>query len=576
MGQWRINAIKKLLPEWLRHYRRVDFPDDLLAGVVVAILLVPQSMAYALLAGLPAQTGLYAAIMPPLIYGLFGSSTSLAVGPVALVSLLVSTGLGSLGELSPSETLAYALTLAFLVGVFKLMMSAARLGSLVNLISHPVLSGFTSAAAILIAVSQLGNLFGISLPRQDSFFGSLESFAAQISSTHIPTLIIGAGSLTLLLVFKYPLKNLLMRAGISRRSAHMLSRSGPLAAVLIGILILSATGGDQGMGISIVGNIPAGLPTLSLPFFDLEILWALTPTALTIAMVSYLESISVAKSLAARRREKIDANRELAALGLANLSAAFSGGYPVTGGLSRSIVNHSVGARTGIASIITALLIAVTAAFFTPAFYLLPKTVLAAIILVAVSSLIDLETIKNVWLYSKAEAVSMLVTFISVLGLGVERGILVGVGLTLALYIWRTSQPHIAIVGQVEDSEHYRNVLRHEVTTHPQILALRIDENLYFANIHYLDASLREIVAAQPDVRHLVLICSAINYIDASALETLSGLSTDLRVGGVELHLAEIKGPVMDRLSLVGFDRRIGADHIHLSTHRAIQSLASA
>lgn len=573
MGHWGVIAIGSLIPNWLRHYRRADFPDDLLAGIVVAILLVPQSMAYALLAGLPAQTGLYAAILPPLIYGLFGSSTSLAVGPVALVSLLVSTGLGSIGNLSPEQTLTYAITLALLVGIFKLLMSSARLGSLVNFISHPVLSGFTAAAAILIAVSQLGNLFGISLPRQDSFFETLRAFSTRIGSIHWPTILIGAASLLLLLIFKHSIKNVLARAGLPERIAHMLSRSGPLVVVLGGIMILSFSGGDQGLGVAIVGSIPAGLPVLTLPVFDLNIWWALTPTALTIALVSYLESISVAKSLAARKREKVNSNRELTALGLANIGAALSGGYPVTGGLSRSVVNHSVGARTGMASIITALLVAVTAAFLTPAFYLLPRTVLAAIILVAVSGLIDMETIRSVWLYSKAEAASMLVTFIAVLSLGIERGILIGVGLTLALYIWRTSQPHFAIVGQVEDSEHYRNILRHEVTTYPQILALRIDENLYFANAQYLDASLREIIASQAEIQYLVLICSAINYIDVSALETLAALATDLRAGGVELHLAEVKGPVMDRLSQIGFDRRIGTDHIHLSTHLAIRSL---
>lgn len=575
MGQRRINALKRLLPGWLAGYRREFFPDDLLAGVIVAILLVPQSMAYALLAGLPPETGLYAAIAPPLIYGLFGSSTSLAVGPVALVSLLVSSGLAGLGPLDPYTYVTYALTLALLVGAVKLIMAALRLGTLVNFISHPVLSGFTAAAAILIAISQVGNLFGFSLPRQEAFFESLANILASLSSAHLPTLLLGAASLLILLFFKHPLKAILSKTGLPAQLAQMMSRSGPLAVVLGGIAVLTvALGGSS--NVAVVGDIPAGMPGLTLPRFNLEVWQALLPTAVTIAVVSYLESITVAKSLAARRREKIDANRELLALGLANLGAAFSAGYPITGGLSRSVVNHTAGARTGMASIITAALVAVTAAFFTPAFHMLPKTVLAAIILVAVSGLVDLKTIVNVWRYSKVEALSMLATFLSVLVLGIERGILVGVGLTLTLYIWRTSQPHIAIVGQVEDSEHYRNVLRHEVTTHPQVLALRVDESLYFANAQYLDTALREFIADRPETRYLVLICSAINYIDASALETLATLASDLSLAGVELHLAEVKGPVMDRLTTIGFDSRIGQDHIHLSTHRAIRSLTGA
>jgi SulP family sulfate permease len=303
-------------------------------------------------------------------------------------------------------------------------------------------------------------------------------------------------------------------------------------------------------------------------------LWQLLlPTALAISFVGYMESISVAKSLASKRRQKVDANQELVALGTANLGATLTGGYPVTGGFSRSVVNFAAGANTGLASIITAGLVAVTVIFLTPLFYFLPRAVLAAIIMVAVFGLIDVATLKHVWRYNKADAASLLITFLAVLSVGVEAGIVVGVVATILLFLWRTNRPHVAIVGRLRDTETYRNVRRHQVKTCPHVIAMRIDESLYFANTKFLEDKVLCAIADRPEVKHLVLIGIAVNFIDASALETLELLIDELRDAGVQLHLAEIKGPVMDRLKAIGFVDKIGANHIYLSTHEAMQAL---
>jgi len=352
-----------------------------------------------------------------------------------------------------------------------------------------------------------------------------------------------------------------------------LTKSAPLVIVALGTGLVWALNLDQRAGVAIVGDVPAGLPSLSLPVFDLNLWQLLLPTALAISFVGYMESISVAKSLASKRRQKVDANQELVALGAANLGATLTGGYPVTGGFSRSVVNFAAGANTGLASIITAGLIAVTVIFLTPLFYFLPRAVLAAIIMVAVFGLIDVATFKYVWRYNKADAASLLITFLAVLTVGVETGIVVGVIATILLFLWRTNRPHVAIVGRVGDTETYRNVRRHQVKTCPHVIAMRIDESLYFANTKFLEDKVLCAIADRPEVKHLVLIGIAVNFIDASALETLESLIDELRDAGVTLHLAEIKGPVMDRLQAIGFVDKIGADHIYLSTHEAMQAL---
>lgn len=559
--------------DWLLHYRRADLSGDLMAGLIVAIMLVPQGMAYALLAGLPPQVGLYASIVPLIIYGLLGSSRTLAVGPVAIVSLMVATGVGGLAEQGTAAYLQLVLTLALMVGVFQLIMGVVGLGFLVNFLSHPVLSGFTSAAAIVIGFSQVKHVLGYSIPRTDSFFHSLLLTAQGIGQINVAVLAVSLSGVGLLIFFKNNLGSLLQRMGVPQAWRIPLTKAGPLVIVLVGTLLVWAFDLNQRAGVTIVGEVPAGLPGLTLPLFDLSVWQLLLPTALTISFVGYMESISVAQSLASKRRQRINANQELVALGAANLGATFTGGYPVTGGFSRSIVNFTAGANTGLASIITAVLVGLTVIFLTPLFYYLPNAMLAAIILVAVANLIDLKTPKHVWRYNKTDFISLAVTFVAVLSVGIEAGILVGVAVALGLYLWRTSRPHMAVVGRVGETEHFRNVLRHQVNTLPHVIAIRVDESLYFANTRYLEEVLLGAVASRPEVEHVLLICSAVNFIDASALESLEDLNTRLGDAGVTLHLAEVKGPVMDRLNRIGFVEHLGQDRIFLSTHAAFKAL---
>jgi sulfate permease, SulP family len=558
---------------WLRHYQRRDLPGDLMAGLIVAIMLVPQGMAYALLAGLPPQVGLYASILPLIIYGLLGSSRTLAVGPVAIVSLLVAAGLTPLAEPGSAQYLQLALILALLAGLIQLAMGLARLGFLSNFLSHPVLSGFTTAAALVIGLSQMRHLLGVTIPASDSFVMTVWQTAAAVPQANWPTLVLGAGSLFVLFYFKNRLDGRLRQWGLPAAWRIPLTKSAPLLVVLLGAAAVGLGQLDQMAGVRVVGQVPAGLPPLTWPGIDLELWPALLPIALAISLVGYTESISVAKALASRRREKVAADQELIALGAANLAASFSGGYPVTGGISRSMVNFSAGANSGLASIITAALIGLTAVFFTPLFYYLPQATLAAVILVAIAGLVDFTALPHIWKYNKADALSWIVTFGAALLLNVETGILVGVVASLALFLWRASRPHVAEVGQL-NGETYRNVLRHQVKTYPHIIAIRIDESLYFANSRFVEDLVLRLVSERPQVAHFVLICSAVNFIDASALETLEALIEQLESAGVHFYLTDVKGPVMDRLERVGFVEKIGRERIFLTIHEAMQALA--
>lgn len=558
---------------WLPAYRREDLPGDLLAGIIVTIMLVPQGMAYAMLADLPPQVGLYAAILPLAVYSLFGTSRTLAVGPVAVVSLMVASAAGTVALPGTPEHLGAALVLALLSGLLLLAMGAARLGFLTNFLSHPVLAGFITAAAILIGLSQVRHIVGVPLS------GSrLDEIAWQViqrfGEINWVTLSLGIGAIALMLWMRGPMGRLLGRAGLPQGAVTVATKTGPLAAVVVTSLLVWGLALDETAGVRIVGAIPTGLPGLSLPPVDVDLWRDLAVAAALIGIVGFLESVSVAKSLAAKRRQKVDPDQELIGLGAANVTAAFSGGYPVTGGFSRSIVNFSAGANTPLAGILTAALIAVVVSFFTPVMYYLPNATLAAIILVAVAGLIEIGVVKEIWRYNKADGVSLAATFLVVLAFGIEAGIVTGVVLSLVLFLWRTSRPHMAIVGRVPGSEHYRNVERHDVITSPRVLAVRVDESLYFPNAAYLENRLLAMVAERPEIDHLVLICSAVNVIDASALETLEGLIDRLGDAGVTLHLAEVKGPVMDALERVEFLKHLGDGRVFLSTQDALRALA--
>ncbi|MBT5038543.1 MAG: sulfate permease [Rhodospirillaceae bacterium] len=557
--------------DWLGNYRKSDLSGDLIAGLIVTIMLVPQGMAYAMLAGLPPQVGLYASVLPLILYALFGSSRTLAVGPVAMVSLMTASALAGLS--GSDNQMAGALILALASGLMLFVMGVARLGFLANFLSHPVISGFTSAAALIIGFSQLKHLLGMEIPRSHLLTDIVGFVIREAESANIVTVALSVGLVALLLLWRGPLGALLRRAGMNPAWVGPLTKTGPLAVVILGAGLVWLFRLDVNAGVKIVGEIPAGLPTLNWQGIDLTMAQDLLPAAGLIALVGFVESVSVAKALASKRRQKIDADQELRALGVANIGAAFSGGYPVTGGFSRSMVNFTAGANTGLAAIVTAILIAFTLAFLTPLFHYLPKAALAAIIVVAVSGLVDFRSLFRIWRYNGLDGFSQLATFAAVLALGIEIGIMLGAALSIAFYLWRTSRPHMAIVGRVGETEHFRNILRHDVKTLPHVLALRVDENLYFANTRFLEDRLLAAVADQPRIKHLVLICSAINFIDASALESLENTVRALSEAGVTVHLAEVKGPVMDKLEKTDFLGHLGAGEVFLSTHDALAKL---
>ena len=533
-------------------------------------MLIPQGLAYALLAGLPPEAGLYASVAPLLLYALFGTSRVLAVGPVAVVSLMTAAAISEQSMLSSASPWAIAITLAFLSGSLLLLMGLLRLGFLANFLSHPVISGFISASGLLIAASQLKTILGIRAEGQH-FFDIFSALARQISQTHVLTLLIGASAIIFLFWVRKGLKPLLQRAGIGPKLADSLAKAGPVAAIAV-TLTLTWWLDWQTQGVKIVGAVPQGLPPLTLPLWDLNLLKQLALPALLISIVGFAESVSVGQTLAAKRRQRIEPNQELIALGASNISASLSGGFPVTGGFARSVVNFDAGAQTPAAGIYTAVGIALASLFLTPALYYLPQATLSATIIVAVLSLVDLTIFKRTWQYSKADFAAALSTFVVTLAIGVELGLVTGVSVSLTLFLYRTSRPHIAEVGLVPGTEHFRNVLRHSVLVNPTLVSLRVDESLYFANSKALEDQINQAVATRSNLQHIVLLCSAINDIDSSALESLELIELRLASAGISLHLSEVKGPVMDRIKHTHFLQQLSGK-IFLTHYQAIQAL---
>ena len=556
--------------EWLRRYDRAMLGDDLFAALIVTLMLIPQSLAYAMLAGLPPQVGLYASIAPLVVYAAFGTSRTLSVGPVAVVSLMTAAALGEVVGQGGIGHVEAAMVLALLSGLVLLGMAVLRLGFLANFLSHPVISGFITASAALIATSQLKHLLGVRA-EGDTLPELLPALAAALPATNLPTLVIGAGATAFLFWVRKGLAPVLLRLGLSARAAAFATKAGPVVAV-IATTVAVALGGLAEQGVRVVGAVPAGLPPLSVPTFDPGLWAGLLPAAALVSLVGFVESISVSQTLAARRRERIDANQELVGLGGANLAAGLTGGYPVTGGFARSVVNFDAGARTQLASVFTAAGIALVALLFTPLFRNLPQAALAATIIVAVLSLVDLGTVRHTWRYSRSDFAAMAATILVVLAVGVEAGIVAGVALSIVLYLWRSSRPHIAIVGQVPGTEHFRNVERHAVVTSPTVLSVRVDESLYFANARYLEDRLYDEVARRPGVEHVVLMCPAVNYIDASALDSLELANERLHQAGVTFHLSEVKGPVLDRLQRSSFLEQL-TGQVFFTLHQAMAAL---
>ncbi len=551
--------------QWGRAYNRETLLSDGVAALIVTIMLIPQSLAYAMLAGLPPEVGLYASVAPLLLYAVFGTSRVLAVGPVAVVSLMTAAAIGQHAVAGTPEYWAVAITLAFLSGLLLLAMGLLRLGFLANFLSHPVISGFISASGILIAASQLKTLMGVKAEGHN-FVDLGLSLLSQAGETHVLTLSIGAVTVAFLFWVRSGLKPLLQRLGMKPRAADVVAKTGPVAAIAVTTLLTWALDW-QGQGVKIVGAVPQGLPPFTLPLWDLGLWQQLLVPALLISVVGFVESVSVGQTLAAKRRQRIEPDQELVALGSSNLSASFTGGFPVTGGFARSVVNFDAGAQTPAAGVFTAAGITLASLF------LMPQATLAATIVVAVLSLVDFSILRKTWNYAKSDFVAVLATLVATLTVGVEAGLVVGVGVSLALYLYRTSRPHMAEVGLVAGTEHFRNVQRHSVVVSPRVLSLRVDESLYFANSRALEDRINNAVASRPGLEHVVLQCSAINDIDASALESLEAIDLRLRGAGVRLHLSEVKGPVMDRLNNTEFLHGLSG-RVFLTHFQAIHELS--
>ncbi|WP_130806203.1 SulP family inorganic anion transporter [Senegalia massiliensis] len=550
--------IKKIpAVKWMSEYKSENLSSDILAGIIVAIMLIPQGMAYAMLAGLPPEIGLYSSTIPLIIYALFGSSRHLAIGPVAMVSLLVAEGISGIATSGSSEYIKYALILALMVGVIQFLLGIFKLGFIVNFLSHAVISGFTSAAALIIGLSQLKHLLGIDLGRGKTVFHLIYEAIMRINEVNIIALLIGIISIAILYFVKKKFPKF----------------PTPLIVVMGSILIVKGFNLNE-LGVSIVGDIPKGLPSFSFHELNFDVFSTLFPIALVISFVSFMESIAVAKALAAKDRYNVDSNKELIGLGLANIVGSFFSSYPVTGGFSRSAVNYQSNAKTGLASIITALIIIVTLIFFTGLFYYLPNAVLASIIMVSVFGLIDIKEAKYLFKVKKADGWTLVITFISTLVLGIERGILVGVGVSLLIFIWERAYPHIAELGYLEEEGVFRDVAKHpNAKTYKEGVILRVDASLYFANMKFLEDKLCNIIGENKEIKWFILDFSGVNKIDGVSIHSLEGILGNCKNKEVEFYLSGIKGSVMDMMKRAKLDQRLGNKIKYLTINHALKKI---
>ncbi len=567
-----MGIIKGYFPilEWGPKYNKKTLGNDLIVALIVTMMLIPQSLAYAILAGLPPEIGLYASMAPLVLYAIFGTSRSLAVGPVAVASLMTAAAAGQLASQGSPEYYGAAVALAMVSGLLLMVMGFLKLGFLANFLSHPVIAGFITASGLQIAAGQLGPVLGVNA-HGESFLEIVISLWHSISSVSWATAAIGFGSLIFLFWVRSGLKPLLLQLKLSPKAADLMVKIGPVVAIIATILIVWQMGLSE-KGVKIVGEVPSGLPKLVMPPMDMELWLKVLVPALLISIVGYVESISVALTLAAKKRQRIDPDQELIALGASNIGSAFSGGFPVTGGFSRSVVNFDAGAETPAAGVFTAVGIGLTTLFLTPLLFYLPNATLAATIIVAVLSLVDFKALKHAWAYSKADFAAMAVTILVTLIKGIEPGLIAGVAVSIFLHLYKTSRPHVATVGQIPGTSHFRNQERYQVVTDPEILSLRVDESLYFPNARFLEDMVNSKVAANPQIKHVILECPAVNEIDSSALESLEAINQRLKDGGIKFHLSEVKGPIMDRLKKTHLlEHLTGA--VHLRQFDAVQSI---
>ena len=567
------NTLKALMPSWMLNYETDWLYGDLVAGIIVTIMLIPQSLAYALIAGLPAEVGLYASILPLVAYALFGSSMTLAVGPVAVASLMTASALVPLAVAGTELYVTLAIQLAFLSGVLYLILGFLRLGFLAHLLSHPVVSGFISGSAILIAIGQLKHILGVNI----AHLNVVETVMAlwnELPQTNSATLMIGVGTIAFLYFSKTLLPNFLRLVGLKKKTAEMASKLAPMLVVIASIILVTQLDLHANNGVNIVGYVPSGIPDIDYTLPSINMLQSLWLPALLISVVGFVESVSVGQSLAIKKQQKINLNRELYGLGAANVASAFSGGYPVTGGFSRSVVNFSAGANTPLAGVISAALMMLVLIGFTDSFSNLPQAVLSGTIIVAVLGLADFSVLKETWPFDKADAAAFMLTFLGLLVLGVEKGILIGVVFSLGSYFWRASHPHIAVVGRIAGTEHFRNVERHQVETDSKVLTLRVDESLFFGNVQEVEDIIHTKIASNPALTDILLIMSAVNRVDSTALMVLNDINRSLGLVNKKLHLAEVKGPVLDTLKHTDFFKAL-TGKCFLSGHDAYNELTT-
>lgn len=573
--EFRVKDWRSFIPiiDVIRDYQRADFSHDLVAGLIVGMITVPQAIAYAFLAGLPPEAGLYACLAPMVIYAILGSSRHMVVGPVAVAALMVAAAVSEHAPAYSDAYLGITTILCLQAGVVLWLLRLSNMGGLVNLLSHPVIIGFVNAAALLIIISQLGPLMGLNSDAHLNPVGKLLQLVDQASGINPVALVIGLASGAGMWVIQRYITAPLKLLGINLPADHPLTRLGPLLVAIAAVVAVAAGDLNETAGVAVIGKVPGGLPALTLPPFDWELWLALLPTSTMIALVAYVESYSIGTTLATREQTRVNSHQELIALGAANVGAALTGAYPVAGSFTRSSVNYQSGARTQVSSLVCMVVILATLLFLTPAFTLLPHAALAAIVIVSVFGLMDFQSVRHHWKVHRYDSITELGTLFTVLVFGVEAGLITGVALSIAFFMRRVSRPHIAIVGRVGDSEAFRAARRYDVETFAHVAAIRVDESLFFANASQVESKLLKIIQRRPGTRHMLLVCNAVNMIDVSGLEMLGRFNANLYSMGITLHLSEVKAPVMDQLEATNFLNELHGS-IFFTTDQAMRDLA--
>lgn len=564
--------LKRYIPvlDWVKTYNSQLFHSDIIAGIITAILLIPQGIAYAFLAGLPAEVGIYSSLLPALLYVVLGSSRVLSVGPVSIAAIMVASALSSPEVASIGTPTQNAMILALEGGVILCLMTVLRMGGLVHYISQPVLTGFTTGAAIIIVFSQLPKMLGLDLSGCASLGECLFEPAIQFN---MYTMGLGLLAAIMLLLMGAPLSYLLHKLNVKKTLATAITKSAPLLSITAGIVLVTYFSLNVEHQVAIVGHIPDGLPTPSLEFLNVSLahMLALLPSAFFISLIAYVESVAIAKVIASIRNEKLDTNQELIGLGAANMASSITGGMPVAGGFSRTMVNYTAGAQSQIAMLIAVIVLSIALITVSQTLEAIPKAVLAAIIIIAVAPLIKINNIISTWKFDKSDGISQLITLLGVLVLGIEEGIILGVLATILSYMRRTGKPHIAVVGKIRDTEQFRNIKRHEVQTWDDLLLIRIDENITFANINYVSEFIENEYRLHTP-KNIVLIFSSVSYIDTTAISYFRQLISNLKKQGITLNLAEVKGPVLEILEKVDFVGELSPGKIFFHTADAVNS----